>query len=244
MPQPAVRATARPSVRRPPRAARAPRTVVREDPSAPRSRTDCPNDLLSRCAGDRRSPAWRTLVADYGRYLEFGVRRALRRVDLSPEPALIEDLVQDAYCRLLEDGGRRLGTFRGTLPAELGAWLRRLAERTALDHLRAAAAWKRGGATTLVPHDLLEDDPSDPSTCPLRRVEQRERLRHFVRRCKEIPGGERGLRILGLVLAAGWTSRELARASGGSLSSSGIDSLVYRLRRRLRDQGLAVAARV
>lgn len=234
MSQSPVRATARPSVR--PGAGAAGQPVARPT-------TDHPTDLLSRCAGDRRSPAWRTLVADYGRYLEFGVRRALRRFDFSPEPSLIEDLVQEAYCRLLEDGGRRLRTFRGTVPAELGAWLRRLAERTALDHLRAAVAAKRGGDTKLVPHDMLEDDPSDPTACPQRRVEQRERLRHFVRRCREMPGGERGVRILGLVLAAGWTSREVARASGGNLSRSGVDSMVYRLRRRLRDEGLALAVR-
>lgn len=216
---------------------------TQDTPGAVRTATDCPGDLLSRCAGDRRSPAWRTLVADYGRYLELGVRRALRRFDLSPEPALIEDLVQEAYCRLLEDGGRRLRTFRGTVPAELGAWLRRLAERSALDHLRAAVAAKRGGDAKLVPHHTLEDDPSDPSASPLRRIEQRERLRHLVRRCREMPGGERGVRVLGLVLAAGWTSREVARASGGNLSTSGVDSMVYRLRRRLRADGLPVAVR-
>lgn len=235
MPQPFVRPAAGPPVRT--------TQTTGSTPGAARHGGDRPTDLLGRCTGDRRSSAWRTLVTDYGRYLEFGVRRALQRFDLSPEPALIEDLVQEAYCRLLEDGARRLETFRGTVPAELGSWLQRLAERTALDHLRSAAAEKRGGGTTFIPHDLLEDDPSDPSACPQRRVEQRERLRHFVHRCKAMPGGERGVRILGLVLAAGWTSREVAQASGGKLSTSGIDSLVCRLRRRLRDEGLSFAAR-
>lgn len=228
-----------------------PQLAVRPRPAGPQTpepsrfehaRSDAPADLVDRCAEDRTSPAWEVLVERYGRCVEHGVHLALDRFGLSPEPALVEDLMQEAYCRLIEGRGRRLRTFRGTVPAELAAWLRRIAEHTALDHLRAAAADKRGG-DRIVGESTVDEDPEDPIACPQARIEHRERLRHFARRCRALTGGEENARILKLVLVGGWTSRDVARASRGAVSRSRVDSLVYRLRRRLEEEGLELAVR-
>ncbi|MGD2116394.1 MAG: sigma factor, partial [Acidobacteriota bacterium] len=171
-----------------------------------------------------------------------GVRSAVRRFGRAPEPSLVEDLTQEAYCRLVEDGARRLRTFRGTVPAELAAWLRRLAERTAFDHLRAAAARKRGGDRVLAA-SAIAAEPEAPGTCPQCRIEQRERLREFARRCRALTGGGENARILKLVLVVGWTTCDVVRASRGTVSRSRVDSLVYRLRRRLEEEGTSLAVR-
>lgn len=222
-----------------------PRPVGPQTPDPSHSdhpRSDAPADLVHRCAEDRASAAWDVLVERYGRCVEHGVHLALDRFGLSPEPALVEDLTQEAYCRLVEGGGRRLRTFRGTVPAELAAWLRRIAEHTALDHLRAAAAAKRGG-DRVVGESAVAQDREDPVACPQTRIEDRERLRHFARRCRALTEGEENARILKLVLVGGWTSRDVARASRGTVSPSRVDSLVYRLRRRLKEEGLNLAVR-
>jgi len=219
-----------------------PESVPDGAPDGPPERAPSPAVLVERCTRDPASSAWSTLVERYDGHLRRGVHRAFRRVGQSPTPDRVDDLVQEAYCRLLEDRGRRLRTFRGTVPAELGAWLRRIAERTAIDHLRAAAADKRG-RDLLVPASVLAESSPDPRSSPAQRVEQREQLRHFVRRCRALAPGEKDARILALVLLGGWTSRDVARATGGAYSPSRVDTLVHRLRRRLAAEGLRLADR-
>jgi len=202
--------------------------------------------LIDRCTRDPESPAWAELVKHYGRHLRSGVCRALRRCGQPLRRDRVDDLVQEAYCRLLENRARRLRGFRGTVPAELEAWLRRIGERTALDTLRAEAAEKRGRHLVL-PETTLDEtgagEPLDPVGSPHRRAEQRERLRHFADRCRALAPNDRAARILKLVLVGGWTSREVARASRGTFSRSRVDSMVHRLRRRLADEGLPLADR-
>lgn len=201
-----------------------------------------PGALVDRCADDPDSPAWEELVTRYGRHLRRGVCRALRRCGQPVRRERVDDLVQEAYCRLLEGSSRRLRTFRGAAPAELGAWLQRLAERTAIDCLRAETAAKRG-RDLVVPEAAVGEGPPDPAGSPQRRIEQRERLRHFAHRCRALAPDERAVRILKLVLVGGWTSREVARASRGAFSSSRVDSMIHRLRRRLAAEGLPLADR-
>ena len=205
-----------------------------------------PGALIDRCTGDPGSPAWTELVDRYGRHLRLGVCRALRRCGQTVRRDRVDDLVQEAYCRLLEDRARRLRTFRGTVPAELGAWLQRIAERTTIDCLRSDAAEKRGRHLLLPEHTLRESEaggPPDRTGSPYRRAEQRERLRHFAHRCRALAPDERAVRILKLVLVGGWTSRDVARASRGAVSPSRVDSMIHRMRRRLEAEGLPLADR-
>ena len=201
-----------------------------------------PTSLIDRCTGEGDGSAWNELVDRYGRHLRVGVCRALRRCGQPARRDRVDDLVQEAYCRLLEDRGRRLRTFRGTVPAELGSWLQRIAERTAIDHLRSDAAAKRGH-DRVVPERAVGEGPPDPAGSPHRRAEQRERLRHFAHRCRALAPDDRAARILKLVLVGGWTSRDVARASRGAVSPSRVDSMVHRLRRRLAAEGFALADR-
>jgi DNA-directed RNA polymerase specialized sigma24 family protein len=95
-------------------------------------------------------------------------------------------------------------------------------------------------------HSLRESEgggPPDRTGSPYRRAEQRERLRRFAHRCLALAPDERAVRILKLVLVGGWTSRDVARASRGAVSSSRVDSMIHRLRRRLEAEGLALADR-
>ena len=197
-------------------------------------------ELVALCLEDPASPTWTELVTRYRRRVDHGVRKALRRFELRPDPVRVEDLVQETWCRVIEDRCRRLRGFRGTAEGQLGAWLVRLAERTAIDALRSAAAAKRG-VDRLVPQDSVDlEGRSDPTACPAHRAELQERLGHLGRRVLALNGNPRNAPLLRLVLAGGWTSSELAAASGGRITPSRVDSLVHRIRRRLEDEGWSV----
>lgn len=209
-----------------------------QDPTRPTQ------ELFRQCARSPESAAWRELVARYSPSIAKGVRRALRRYDLKADPDRVDDLVQDTFCHLLERDRHRLESFRGTAEAQAEAWMRRLAERSALDRLRSSQARRRGsGARTwgAPAPELLPE--RKVSASPERRALHREELRQFLQRCRTLGRGERNARILRLVLLEGWSSREVSEAWRGDLAPSAIDSIVHRFRRRLARADLPVPRR-
>jgi RNA polymerase sigma factor (sigma-70 family) len=175
--------------------------------------------------------------------------RAFRRAGGRPQPDQLEDLVQESYCRLLEKDSRILRRCRGAKEVSVGAYLSRVAESVAIDHLRASGAAKRGGGRieSLESLMLMEGERSCPVTEP-RVVEGligREGVERFLACCRRIAGRrkDRNVRIMRLALLEGLTSREISQRIGNLISPTGIDTLVHRARRRLVEEGILVPRR-
>lgn len=188
---------------------------------------------------------WNEFVDRYARPLHAAVRRALTRVQRRADRELVEDLVQEVWCRLLEQGVRP-HRFRGRAHREVAGYLGRVAASVVVDRTRAACAVKRGGEQRTLrieggagdrrPLDRLPD----PAPSPEHRTLRRERRRLLVDRCRRLAGsgglGRRNARIAVLALVGGWTSREIAAAVGG-LAPSSVDSVIHRIKRRLATGG-------
>jgi RNA polymerase sigma factor (sigma-70 family) len=174
----------------------------------------------------------------------------LCRVGFRAQPELVEELVQEVYCRLLEDGAARLRRCRGGTEPELIAFMGIIAERVVLDHRRLAAARKRTGLATVRLGRLgrrgrrtVERLP-DPGPTPEEAALRRERRRLLVDCCLNLRGlgpARRNAWVLRLAVQ-GYSSREISDAAGGRLSPGGIDTLLYRIRRRLAGSGLEMPA--
>jgi len=116
-----------------------------------------------------------------------------------------------------------------------------------VDHLRAIRAAKRrtygvGGREM----DEMLRRLSDPGPSPETRLIARERWRELLQGCVERTGcrsPRRDLRILQLALLAGMSSREIAASAFRGLSTSTIDSVVYRARQRLSAVGVHLPVR-
>lgn len=171
------------------------------------------------------------------------IRRALTLMAVRPDPPVVEEILQEVYCRLL--GAGTLRRLRGRTPGELIAFLGTIAERTAFDHARQSRASKRDGAREVrLARRRMEQIP-DPRQCPERDLLLAETERLFLSRCRDLP--ERGPRgrnawVARLALVEGWTSREIAQASGGRLSAAYVACLIHRLRRRFELEGAARSA--
>jgi len=190
-------------------------------------------------------------VHRYGRRLAAGVHRVLRRngARLSAEDR--EDVLQEVYCRLLERRGARLARCADMGHEIVGAYLGRVAERVAIDHLRAASAAKRGagslvdGVSGRSGMDLVCGAP-DGRRSPEQRLIARELRREFLMRCGRAVAPRtrrRSLRVVYLAFFEGWSSREIAAELGGGLTQSSIDSLLHRLKGRLAEAGLRLPRR-
>lgn len=207
-------------------------------------------ELVRSCAARRDAEVWREFRRRFEVRLIAGVKRGLRRTGLRRPPVEVEDLLQEVYCKLLDNGGRNLLRCRGDAEEAISAYLGRVAETVAIDRVRAEIAVKRGRGRVLSYSreggpDVIAD-LADPEVGPEQRLLRRERCRLFLRRCREVVGPRtprRDLRVLYLAYVQGWSSREIAGCVGEGLTPSSIDSLVHRTRKRLQARGFGVPAR-
>jgi RNA polymerase sigma factor (sigma-70 family) len=174
---------------------------------------------------------WEDIVRQHEGMLRARIWRLFERVGQRPGRELVEEILQEVYCRLFEDALRR---WRGTTVGELLAYLGIIAERTAVDHLREVQANRRTGYREVSLGRRMEQiaDPRDPE----RDLLHAETQAVLLRRCREMPsrrGWRRNEWVARLALLEGWTNQEIAHAAGGRLSPANVACLVHRLRRRL-----------
>jgi DNA-directed RNA polymerase specialized sigma24 family protein len=175
------------------------------------------------------------------------VAGVLRRLDQRAHPDVIDDLVQDVYCRLLERGS---DAFRGHNDGEVVNYLRRICESVVVDRHRGRSTQKRGGRVLLIDldlerrslADLIVDGGASPEDVCLHR-ELRALLLDGCRRLYQGPRPVRNLAIFELAVLDGWTSREIAEGFDWGLKAGSIDSVVHRQRRKLKRKGLEAPGR-
>lgn len=206
-------------------------------------------ELLARCASSFDSDPWQEFVRRFEDRLTGGIDRAVRRFGVRLSREEREDLVQDAYYRLLDKQALGLRRCRARRETEVGAYLGRIGERVVVDHLRAGSALKRG-RRHLVDRLMgceggLAEVAADRSPSPEEWVLNRERRRLFLVRCRAAMGRRsvRDLNVLYLAFFEGHSSREICRLLGGGLTPSCVDSMVHRLKHRLARFGLQLPRR-
>ncbi len=199
-------------------------------------------------AGTGNEEAWRLFLERFEPALRRGISRALRAAGVRyAYRQRLEDCLQDCYCKILKNDRRVLGCCRETDDRALFAFFLTLGERVARDALRRERAEKRG-LDRLVPLDdrLAERTAADCRSTPERRALVRDDRRLLVARLRSAAAGrqqERNLRVLVMVFVGGLTSREISKRFGGALTPTSIDSLVYRVRRRLLEDGVELGPR-
>jgi RNA polymerase sigma factor (sigma-70 family) len=175
---------------------------------------------------------WEGIVREYEGLIRARIWRLFERVGQPPGRELVEEIVQDVYCRLFGEARRR---WRGRTMRELIAYMVTIAERTVVDHLRRVQADKRTGIREIyLGRRRIEQipDPRDPE----RDLLLAESRTVVLRRCRDLPsrrGRRRNVWVARLALLEGWTNQEISRAAGGRLSPDSVAMLVHRLRRRL-----------
>jgi DNA-directed RNA polymerase specialized sigma24 family protein len=197
--------------------------------------------------------AWEDLVSRIDGPLRMQVRRCLKSAGLPVEPELVEERVQEVYCRLLKGGPGRLRLLLQWSERQVSTYLSRVAQRVVVDELRAKAAAKRGGGAWITFSTCMKELANravDPRGTPEDQVLLAEHRRLLLERCRPIAESmlgwgdrRRSLRILRLILLEGWSSREVSRAEGGRLAPSTIDTLIHRLRQRLARGGFGLPSR-
>lgn len=203
-------------------------------------------ELFRSCASGTCDRSWREFVARFHSRLVTAVRRSLLRLGVpGTEVERVEDLVQEVYFRLLVGRARQ---FRGHSEAQLMTYLQRVATSVVVDARRAALAQKRSGGRLVLLEEwrlaLLAGYDFVPE--PEDRLLAGERRRAFLEMCREALGPHATpatMKIARLALLEGWTSREIASGLCGGLGIAGVNSVIYRLRRKLSGRGIDLPRR-
>lgn len=181
-------------------------------------------DLLQRCL-ERRPEAWDELIRRYHPVIEGAVRFTfLRSVFAVPEHD-VANVVQDLYARLYDDDFRRLRSYQSRCP--LGAWLKSLAVRHALNTIRDEKLRGRFGGGSLDELPLQVEDPRETAVPPEDReeIERLEVLLHQI--------GPLQRTAIRMFYFDGLPYRQIATALG--ITTQTVGSLISRGRDRLRD---------
>ncbi|HTQ79843.1 MAG TPA: hypothetical protein VMM92_07600, partial [Thermoanaerobaculia bacterium] len=143
------------------------------------------------------------MVGRFGPRLARQAERALLQVGVLPRTDLVEEVVQEVYCRLLEGDGRRLAACRAVNEGQATNYLGRVVERVILDQVRMRRAAKRGGGRLQLFSGLDEKRLgrwlADPAASPEDRLLAAERRQLLLARWRQVsdgPQGPRDLRIL------------------------------------------------
>ena len=207
-------------------------------------------ELVSRCATERDSLLWEQFLGRFEAGLRASIRRASRRYGTRYQLADTDDLTQDVYCRLLERGGQNLQRLRADSPAAVRSYLGRIAESVVIDHLRSTGAAKRGHHLMVSPikngvFDLAQW-AIDGALSPEEKFLLEEQRLGVLSRCQQVLGRrakDRDLKIFYLAFFEGRTSREICQLLGEGLNPSTVDSLIYRLKKRLGKVGVSLPRR-
>jgi len=84
----------------------------------------------------RDGPAWNDFVHQYSGLIYHRIKTTLTIHHLDPSQHLIDDIFQDIFLSLVKDDFAQLRRFRGDHGCTLASWLRMIATRRTIDHLR------------------------------------------------------------------------------------------------------------
>lgn len=151
---------------------------------------------------------------------------------------LIQDLTQDVYLRIFSDDSKPLRMLRSRNESSVAGLVQAIAYSVACDHFRGQAALKRGGGMHLVSLDAPEAPQiSKPGHADeiLRSILFSEIDRALVRLVGDSARSEQRT-VFWLYFRHGLSARDIADSGVGNLNPKGVESLLSRLTKRVRER--------
>jgi DNA-directed RNA polymerase specialized sigma24 family protein len=200
-------------------------------------------DVVCLCAGPRDDEAWEEFVSRVGRRVSLTI---LRTASLWGEHSrsIVEDLIQETYFKLWEDGCRLLRDFAiQHSEEEVFRYLKTTAANVTHDHFRHENSKRFGGG---MPH-VSTSDVDPVAGKEVHGTEERIAFRVLLREIDEHlkhhltgPDQERDRTIFGLYFLLGMGTKEIASHPNIGLSAKGVGSVIERLKCCIREQILGV----
>jgi RNA polymerase sigma-70 factor, ECF subfamily len=178
---------------------------------------------------------WYGFVHQYQPLIANVVIKTLRRC-IRPNPALVDDLVQETFLKLCANDFKALREFDHRHEYALAGFLKVVASNVTQDYLRSILCPKRGSGKG---EDFFEETvPRADLTANFADAAEKAVILGQIERCLEQlrsePNFERDSRIFWLYYEHGLTACEIARCPEIALTVKGVESALFRLTRFLR----------
>jgi RNA polymerase sigma-70 factor (ECF subfamily) len=151
----------------------------------------------------------------------------------------VDDLIQETYLKLCAENFRILRTFEQHHTDAFIAYVKVVTANVVRDHFKAAHAQRRGanqveGITDHFVPAAASDSPGSPRA--IERAVLLEEVSREVEECVVGPDQERNQRIFWLYYRVGLSARAIADLPGQELSTKGVETIISRITRQLRDR--------
>ncbi len=188
--------------------------------------------ILRECLATGSAGSWEAFIRLTTPVVASAVRRALFHHNWQ-NWQVVDDLIQDIFGKLCENKCRPLREVRAENDVALHCWLRTVAARLVADHIDLLHTAKRGGGNSHVSSDSPEVAAIAGSYSPYREAERQLKMDR-IRRCLE-DRPETARRIFWLYHRDGYTPSDIARHPGVDLRPGGIETLLYRVTKEVRE---------
>lgn len=195
-------------------------------------------ELIRACAEGIDAAAWDEFVRRFHRPISLSVIRIAYQWGEIPQ-RIVEDLVQDTYLKLCANKCHQLLRFAEQHPDNVLGYIKTIAANVAHDHFKSHHSQKRGSGEI---SQLGED--SDPKAEPSRpggsEAIEREvlfkQIDECVESCLEGPDRDRDRTIFWLYYQQGMTAKDIAALPTIELSPKGVESVIVRIIRLVRER--------
>jgi RNA polymerase sigma factor (sigma-70 family) len=201
--------------------------------------TISPEELVLACLNNGEEAAWVEFIRRFQPLIAGVVLRVCRQWAES-SPQLIDDLVQETYLKLCADRFRLLRAFRSCHKDAMYGYIKVFAGNLARDHFKISRAQKRGGTTATDSLDAETVRDTVVNRTSLSETLERkliiEKVAGLLATGTTGPSAERDRQIFWLYYRVGLTASAIASLPKFGLSTKGVESILLRLTRQVRQQ--------
>jgi RNA polymerase sigma-70 factor (ECF subfamily) len=195
-------------------------------------------ELIQACANGGDADAWEEFVRRFqGLIAAVALRTAQQWGQNSA--SLVDDLVQETYLRLCTDRERLLGEFQEQHPDSFYAYLKVVTTNVVHDYFRALHSKKRGTGRTEEFIDVSTAQIPGGKTGTLEGIQRNILLTEVDDALQSgLSGNEqkRDRQVFWLYYRQGMTAQAIADLPAVSLNVKGVESLIHRLTRLVRER--------
>jgi RNA polymerase sigma-70 factor (ECF subfamily) len=195
-------------------------------------------ELFSICAQDGGAAAWEEFIRRFNPVIARSVLRVALRHGI-PDKSQIDDLIQETYLKICARDCKLLRGFTPQQPESAFGFLKVVATNVAQDFFKARLAEKRAPEKTAEAiDDISAPAATDSSRVALTDTERTVLIDQIDRKLRIlVPDGElqRARTVFWLYYRSGFTADAIASLPAVGLTTSGVESLLFRLTRLVRE---------
>jgi RNA polymerase sigma-70 factor, ECF subfamily len=195
-------------------------------------------ELIRACAENGTEEDWSEFVQHFHGVIAGVILRTANRWGCN-SPGVIDDLIQETYLKICRDRKRLLGQFTPRHPEAFYGYLKVVATNVVHDHFRAQHSQKRGlgqAESAFEAEEAAAHSVAEPAS---EQVHHGILLREIDSAlCSGLPADElkRDRTIFWLYYRYGLTASAIARLPSISLTVKGVESVIHRLTRLVRER--------